>query len=269
MTERVGLLGWPVAHSVSPAMHGAAFAACGLDWQYDLLPAAPDRFSITVSECVARGYRGFNVTVPHKAAALRLPEIVEASAAAQAIGAVNTLVVRSGGFLIADNTDWRGFLDDLAVYGVSTAGDRCLILGSGGSAQAVGYALRHGGAATVTVISRTPDGRAGVMGYDALEHLAPEVDLVVNCTPVGMHPHVGHSPWPDDVAFPADAILYDLVYNPPRTRLVAQAEAAGARAISGLGMLVRQGALAFEQWTGHTPPVEVMTAAARAALGME
>jgi len=266
MTERVGLIGWPVAHSVSPAMHNAAFGALGLDWQYDLLPAPPERFAAAVAAWVAAGYRGFNVTIPHKGAALRLPQVRAISPAAEAIGAANTLTVEPDGSLAADNTDWRGFADDLAAGGIAVEGARCLVLGTGGSARAVIYALRAGGAAAITAISRQPGGRDGAAGYGDLARLAPGADLVVNCTPAGMSPDVAASPWPEDVPFPGGAALVDLIYNPPVTRLMADAQAAGARTVGGLGMLVRQGALAFERWTGIAPPLAIMLEAARHAL---
>lgn len=266
MTERVGLIGWPVAHSVSPAMHNAAFRALGLDWQYDLLPTPPERFAAAIAEWIAAGYRGFNVTIPHKGAALRLPQVRAIGPAAEAIGAANTLIVGPDGTLTADNTDWRGFADDLAARGIAVEGARCVVLGTGGSARAVIFALRARGAAAITSISRSPDGRDNVAGYGDLDRLAPAADLIVNCTPVGMSPDVAASPWPEDVPFPAGAALVDLIYNPPVTRLMAQARAAGAQTVGGLGMLVRQGALAFERWTGIAPPLEVMREAARRAL---
>ncbi len=270
---RVGLLGWPVGHSVSPAMHNAAFAARGMSWDYTKLAVPPDQFESEVARLVGReGYRGFNVTIPHKQAAFRLPGVEAISPAAHTIGAVNTLSVRPGGTLSgpqrlhADNTDWQGFARDLAAHEISPAGAICLILGSGGSARAIGYALRQGGAASITQISRDPGGRAHTAGYGDLTRLAPGADLIVNCTPCGMSPHVDQSPWPDDVPFPPGAVLYDLIYNPPVTRLMRQAQDAGARAINGLGMLVWQGALAFELWTGRKPPVGVMHDAAAQAL---
>jgi shikimate dehydrogenase len=274
MTERVGLLGWPVAHSVSPAMHNAAFQFLRLDWRYDLLPVPPDRFAEEVARLVAAGYRGFNVTIPHKAAALRLPQVKTVTPAARAIGAANTLVALPAGTLRADNTDWRGFADDLLSQKIAVAGTTCLVLGTGGGAQAVTHALAQRGARQIVLVSRSPrpqtDGGplAGwpVAGYDALAALAPEADLIVNCTPVGMFPHVKESPWPQEVPFPSRAVLYDLVYNPRKTRLMRQAKAAGAQALGGLGMLVRQGALSFEQWVGISPSLVIMAGAAQAAL---
>jgi shikimate dehydrogenase len=271
MTERVGLLGWPVTHSVSPAMHNAAFAALGLDWHYDLLPVPPDRFDQEVARLLAAGYRGFNVTIPHKAAALRLPQVGAVAPAAEAIGAVNTLTLEPDGTLRADNTDWQGFADDLRAQGIAVQGAVCLVLGTGGSARAVVYALTHLGAARIALISRSgADGRAlagwPVAGYDDLPTLARTADLIVNCTPVGMFPRVDESPWPEGMPFPARAALYDLVYNPPLTALMRQAQAAEARAVGGLGMLVRQGALSFAQWVGIAPPLAIMPEAAQAAL---
>lgn len=264
---RVGVLGWPVGHSVSPVMHNAAFAARGMAWQYTALAVPPDRFDAEVARLVEReGYRGFNVTIPHKQAAFRLPGVEAISPAAHAIGAVNTITVRPDGALHADNTDWQGFARDLSDHTIDPAGAVCLVLGSGGSARAVSYALRHGGAASITQISRRPGGRAHTAGYDDLTRLAPGADLIVNCTPLGMSPHVDASPWPDDVPFPPGAALVDLVYNPPVTRLMQRAGTAGARAVNGLGMLVWQGALAFELWTGRTAPVRVMYDAAEQAL---
>lgn len=270
MAERTGLLGWPVGHSVSPAMHHAAFAALGLDWSYDLLPVPPDSLESEVTRLVSTaGYRGLNVTIPHKRAILNHPLVASRSPAVVALGAANTLVLQPDGSLYADNTDWRGFAADVAAHGIQVRGARCLVLGTGGSARAVVYALARGGAAAVTSVSRSPDGRQDTVGYTDLPALVPTADLIVNCTPVGMSPHVDHSLWPDDIPFPANVALYDLVYNPPVTRLMLQATQAGARAIGGLGMLVWQGALAFELWTGQSPPVEVMYQAAQAVLGME
>jgi shikimate dehydrogenase len=269
MTERVGLLGWPVGHSISPAMHNAAFEALGLDWHYDLLPVPPENLDAEVTRLIEQeGYRGFNVTIPHKRAALRLPQVGETTLAAEIIGAANTLAVRPGG-MCADNTDWCGFLDDLRAHQVEVAGQQCLVLGTGGSAQAVVFGLKQAGAQTITLVSRHPTpekiGLAhGVTDFAGIRDVS--FDIVINCTPVGMVPNGDQSPWPEDVPFPAQAVLYDLVYNPPVTRLMQQARAAGARAIGGLGMLVRQGARSFEIWTGERPPLETMLEAAQRAL---
>lgn len=269
MTERVGLLGWPVEHSVSPAMHNAAFRALGLDWQYDLLPVPPSKLEAEIGRLVQEeGYHGFNVTVPHKQAAFRLRRVTQITPAARDIGAANTLIAQANGRLKADNTDWAGISQDFMQHQVRVREATCLVLGTGGSARAVMYALRQLGAGNIHVVSRRPDG-PGEIGYGDLADYASGANLIVNCTPVGMSPDVDRSPWPETTPFPADAVLYDLIYNPPVTCLMEQASAAGARVIGGLGMLVWQGALAFEQWTGITPPVDVMTEAARAALGIK
>jgi shikimate dehydrogenase len=191
---------------------------------------------------------------------------IQPDKAVLSIGAANTITVADDGALLATNTDWQGFCDDLSANGVVVESASCLILGTGGSARAVAYALRRMGAGSVTFASRNPDGRPDVISYadigvkDFLPH------LIVNCTPTGMHPHIEALPWSADTPFPADAVLYDLVYNPAETALMRQASAAGARAIGGLGMLVQQGALSFDQWTGIEPPLAVMEEAARMKL---
>lgn len=266
MTERVGLLGSPVEHSVSPAMFNAAFGALQLDWHYDLLPVSPEQLAERVAVLLAQGYRGFNVTLPHKQAALELAQVREIDPTTEAIGAANTLTALPGGLLRASNTDWLGFAADLEVNRISVHGAECVILGTGGSAKAVASALRRMGAETVVFVSRKPDGKSGVIGYEALSTHIRRASLIINCTPAGMLPDVDASPWPSGLTFPNGAFLYDLIYNPPVTRLMEQARSAGARAIGGLGMLVRQAAFSFEQWTSITPPLDVMEAAARHAL---
>lgn len=270
MTEKVGLLGWPVAHSVSPAMHNAAFAALGLDWQYDLLPVPPGDLVMQLGRLLDAGYRGFNVTVPHKHAVMSAPHIAEVDPVAREIGAVNTLGLHPEGGLSASNTDWRGFSADLAANAIRVEGSDCIVLGTGGSSRAVTFALRRGGARRVHRVSRAPDDSPDVLGYDELEAVIDDGDnlLIVNCTPLGMHPNIDASPWPEGLPFPGRATLVDLIYNPPRTRLMSLAEDAGARTLGGLGMLVRQGALAFETWTDIAPPIDVMARAAREALGL-
>jgi shikimate dehydrogenase len=268
MTERVGLLGWPVGHSISPAMHNAAFEALGLDWRYDLLPVPPGNLEAAITRLVEQeGYRGFNVTIPHKRAILAHPLIRAISPAVEVIDAANTLVVEPDGTLRADNTDWLAFAADLQRKGIQVYEKVCLILGTGGSAGAVELALfDYLGSNPLTWVSRNPGRRSGVIGYDEIPFWIPRVDLIVNCTPVGMFPNGDQSPWPEDMPFPPQAVLYDLVYNPPVTRLMQQAQAAGAQAFGGLGMLVRQGARSFEVWTGVRPPLDVMFEAATAAL---
>jgi shikimate dehydrogenase len=263
----VGLIGHPVAHSQSPRMQQAAFAAVGLrDWRYELWDTPAEALAARLDDVRRRAdIAGGNVTVPHKQAVL--PFLDEVTADARAIGAVNTLF-KHAGRLWGDNTDWVGFLADLDFHGVTVdAGTRALVLGAGGSARAVVYALRARGA-QVWIYNRSFE-RAqalaeafGREGCEPVETLAApacrSATLVVNCTPVGMWPAVDASPWPRELPFPARAVLYDLIYRPPVTALIGQARAAGARAIGGAGMLAEQGAAAFARWTG-IPAARVST----------
>jgi shikimate dehydrogenase len=266
VTEKVGLLGWPLGYSLSPAMHNAAFQALGMDWHYKSIPVPPDLLPERVEALLQAGYRGFNVTIPHKAAVMALPQVCGVDPDARQIGAANTLTLLPNGCLHASNTDWRGFADDLAAHGIEVEDNSCLILGTGGSARAVRFALAYLGASRIWMVSRNPGGREDVVGYADLYRLVHDVCLVVNCTPVGMVGHTRESPWMEGAAFPPCLSVYDLVYNPPVTALMAQARAAGILAVGGLGMLVRQGALSFERWTGAAPPLDVMENAAREAL---
>ena len=276
-TQLVGLIGHPVSHSVSPAMHNAAFDALGLDWRYVPLPVAPEHVGDAVRGVRALGLRGINVTVPHKQAVLAcLAEMPDATLtdAAHTIGAVNTIRVQEDGTLLGDNTDALGFIADLYEHGVELAGRRALVIGAGGSARAVVYGLAEAGCTEIVVLNRTLSKaqalveamqnsfrvvkvRAGEFP-GGIDYDANEVDLIMNCTSLGMSPNVEGLPWVEDVPFREGQVVYDLVYNPRRTRLLQKAEADGARAINGLGMLVWQGALAFALWTGAEPPVEAM-----------
>lgn len=283
-TRLIGLIGWPVAHSLSPAMHNTAAAALGLDWVYVPLPVRPEAVATAVPALPALGFRGVNVTIPHKQAVI--PFLDEVEPAAWAIGAVNTIVVEAvdkgpGTRLVGYNTDGAGFLADLQTMGVAVKGRDCLVLGAGGSARAVVYALLKAGG-RLTVLARRP-AQAGELAADVapagrviirpLAELpaaaaASHSPLILNTTPLGMAPQVDRSPWPDDLPFPTGAFVYDLVYNPAETKLMRQAQAAGCRASNGLGMLVQQGARAFALWTGHEPDVTVMRAAiSRQAAG--
>lgn len=272
--KRVGVIGWPVTHSLSPAMHNAAFAALGMtDWRYDLLPVPPDIVGHSLRTLRGEGgYLGVNVTIPLKQEVLRHTQPDDL---ARALGAANTIDFRTN---TATNTDVAGFIDDLRANGIDPAGISVLVLGAGGAARAAVYGLTRAGAA-VTVTNRTLEraqvmladltAAAGLRGVEALplaQAAQHNPQVIVNCTPAGMWPHVDSSPWPDAVPFPESVTVYDMVYRPARTRLMALAEAHGGRSIGGLGMLVRQGAAAFALWTGQQPPVDVMFAAARAAL---
>jgi len=272
-----GLIGWPVSHSFSPAMHNAALAVLGLNWVYVPLPVPPDRVGDAVRGLPALGFQGVNVTVPHKQAVM--PFLDEISPAAQAIGAVNTILVeQESGRLLGFNTDWRGFLADLVAKEVEVNGRHCLVLGAGGSARGIVYALFQAGG-RVLLLARRPEQAhqlAADLGNGFVEEIRPfaelestaaqtKAPLIINTTPLGMSPHVNGSPWPDDVPVPAGSFVYDLVYNPPETRLMRQALDAGCHACNGLGMLLRQGAISFALWTGSDPDLSVMQEALEAA----
>jgi shikimate dehydrogenase len=271
---KLALLGYPLAHSLSPAMHNAALEASGLSgWRYQALPTAPIRLPNAVAEIRGDEYLGASVTVPHKQAVL--PLLDGLTPAAEAIGAVNTLVKRNGR-LLGDNTDAAGLKADLAALGVRLSQRPVLVLGAGGAARAVLAGCASAGAGELRVVARRRE------QAEALQPLAPihafdwtasefmrageSCALIVNATPLGMWPEVDASPWFEGTPFPPDAFVYDLVYNPAETMFVRQARAAGLRAAAGLGTLVEQGALAFELWTGQPAPRLVMRQAVEQGL---
>jgi shikimate dehydrogenase len=257
----LGVAGWPVAHSVSPAMHNAALQAVGLrDWRYLRLPLPPDRFAETVRALPAAGFRGINVTIPHKEAALALAD--EASETAAAVGAANTLTFPRSGGIHADNTDVTGLLEALPV---DPAGRTALVLGAGGAARAAVYALRRAGADDVMVWNRTREraerlvAELGGRVVDAPEPAA----VLVNCTSVGLSET--DRPF-KSLPIQADTLgvgsyVADMVYRPGGTHLLAEARRRGATVVTGLEILVAQGAASFERWTDMTAPRQAMRAA--------
>lgn len=295
-TQLVGLLGWPVAHSLSPVMHNAAAAQLGLDLAYVPLPTPPDKVAQAVRGLVALGFRGANVTVPHKEAIIPLLDQVDEAAAA--IGAVNTIVVEhqppavsrrrppaspspppsSYAATYGHNTDWSGFMAELQALALDVSDRDTLLLGAGGSARAVAYGLASAGSrvhlfarrleqarqVVSSLADHCPAGSLMANDWAALgdsRALFASTVLVVNTTPVGMAPNLDASPWPEMLPFPEEAFVYDLVYNPAETRFMQQARAAGRQTSNGLGMLLRQGALAFQLWTGLEPDLQVMAKA--------
>lgn len=274
VTNKVGVIGWPVTHSISPAMHNAAFRALGLnDWQYELAPVPPDIVGPSLRMLRNEGgFIGVNVTVPLKE---KVIPFVLSDERARAVGAVNTIDFREN---IGTNTDVIGLIDDLKAHNIPLDGAKVIVLGAGGAARAAVYGLAKAGA-KVIVVNRTQQKAqvmladltisAGVRSADVktLDEAAEEdVSLIVNCTSVGLWPKVDESPWISGVPLPKGVTVYDTVYRPERTLLMRQVEAHGGQAIGGLGMLVRQGAAAFKIWTHQEPPVEVMFEAAREAL---
>src|SRR5580704_8252978 len=241
---RLGVAGWPVAHSLSPAMHNAGLEAVGIvGWRYQRLPIPPELFDETVLALPGAGFRGINVPTPR----------------AVAIGAANTLVFEAGGAVRADNTDAPGLIEALPF---DPAGRTALVLGAGGSARAVVWALLDGGATDVRVWNRTAERArelASALGATAVDRAAP-ADLLVNCTSVGLDPSQdAFKPLPvdaDDVT--SYECVVDLVYSDTETPLVQAARARRVRVVGGRELLVRQGALSFEQFTGEAAPLEVM-----------
>ena len=258
---RLGILGHPVGHSLSPAMHEAALRELGIGGGYERLDTPPARLSERLRE-VRRGFRGVNVTVPLKE--LVVPLLDGLSPAARAIGAVNT-VVNEGGRLLGENTDAAGFLRSLEEAGVG--GRRAVVLGAGGAARAVVYALRGAGY-EVGIVNRTRARAEALARAFGARVVGPadvrEADLVVNATSVGLG-DPSATPLPAEF-LPSSGFAVDLVYRPLRTRFLREAEERGLAVVDGLGMLLWQGVLAFELWTGREAPVEAMRRALASAL---
>jgi len=276
-TALLGVLGHPVGHSLSPAMHNAAIDALGLDWVYLALPVPAEGLATVVRGLEAIGCRGLNITIPHKQSVAGLCRRL--SPLAERVGAVNTLVPLEGGGWLGTNTDVEGFLTPLR--GQSWQGRQALVLGNGGSARAVVAALVELELDTITVVGRRPEAlaafaadcsswapRLGTCTLDRpLEPLLAAADLVVNTTPVGMNSdQCPLSPGQLAVLRPM-ATVYDLIYVPRPTQLLRQAAARGCSTIDGLTMLVHQGAASLRLWSGRSDvPVAAMAAAAEAAL---
>ena len=263
---QLGLIGYPLGHSLSPKIHAAALESSGLQGDYSLFPIHPDDQQ-GLKELLARvrsgEITGLNVTIPHKQNVFSLLD--ELTPTAQDIGAVNTISMRNGR-LTGDNTDAPGFLADLEEFlgnrDLGNGGQKAtLVLGAGGSARAVVYALVNDDW-NVTVAARRFEQAEELANHYAQHtmhypNLQPsDFNLIVNTTPVGMSPNSGVSPWPADLPFPPSAAVYDLVYNPRETKLVRDARSAGCLVTTGLGMLIEQAALAFEIWTDCSPPRE-------------
>lgn len=260
-THLVGILGWPVAHSKSPAMHNAAFKSLNLNWAYVPLPVR-DNLAAAIVGLSACGFRGANVTVPYKEEAARLVDTI--SDDAEAIGAVNTLVFREDGSVHGENTDAPGFLAHLDAEKISLNGKRAIVIGAGGAARGIIFALIKGGASEVSIINRTKEradelasqfGVRAVAWSDEAFGEAEQADLIINTTSLGLS-ESDVLPWSARAKFASSQVVYDLIYK--RTPLLRKAQTEGARAIGGAGMLLWQGALAFEMWTSQKAPIAVM-----------
>jgi shikimate dehydrogenase len=280
MTRFVGIIGYPLQHSISPAFQQAAFDHLGLDIRYEVWETERRDLPVALEGMRHPSKLGGNVTIPHKEAVLPLLDSVDRDA--ERIGAVNTIVNR-GGKLAGHNTDSIGFLKALYLDGAFVARNkRAVLLGAGGAARAVGFSLAEAGARSLTIVNRTPE-RAEALETalkvtnvevlslpwtdEQVERALAGCDLLVNCTSVGLKGSSteGQSPLRASL-IPKGALVYDLVYNPAETPLLAAARRAGARTLGGLPMLVYQGAASFELWTGKPAPVDIMMAVARRAF---
>ncbi|HXH20652.1 MAG TPA: shikimate dehydrogenase [Dehalococcoidia bacterium] len=271
------LIGYPLAHSVTPAMHAAAFGALGIDARCEKWVTPPDELPATVAKLRAPEMLGANVTVPHKEAVIPLLDRLDESA--RLIGAVNCIARAGDGALSGHNTDKYGFLRSLRESGFDPAGRPVLVLGAGGAARAVVAGLIEAGAGSVRIANRTPErahalARAFGRPVEAIEWqeeslaaACAAVDLIVNTTPMGTARTALAAESPlDERHFRPGVYAFDLVYNPAETPFLAAARSAGAVAVGGLDMLVYQGAESIRLWTGREPPVDLMREAAREAL---
>jgi shikimate dehydrogenase len=279
-TQLTGLFGHPISHTASPAMHNAAFEALGLPWVYLPFDVPPERLGEAVRGTVALGFRGFNVTIPHKQAVVEF--LQETSNEARVIGAVNTVRIADDGTCHGFNTDGRGFVRSLRTDAdFEPAGKVFFVMGAGGAGRAVATQLALEGAARL-IVCDTDAPRAEALAQSIAANVAPErvevipceqgpiaealarADAFVDATPLGMHDGEPTS-IPTDQLRP-EMLVVDLVYTPPETPLLAQAEARGCQTLNGLGMLLFQGAEAFEIWTGRDAPVGVMRRALHEAV---
>lgn len=267
-TRVVGLLGWPVEHSMSPAMHNAAFREAKLDYTYVPFPVQPEHLAQAVDAIRALNLAGANVTIPHKVAVMQYLDEIDREALK--IGAVNT-IVNVQGKLVGYNTDGQGFIRSLEEQGLSVKAAKVVLLGAGGAARAVVDALLSAKAAFVTIAARSGDkaeslashySSAAVTGVDwqseELSRRLAECDLLINATPLGMAPAIEKMPpvnWP---VLASQAVVCDLIYNPLMTCFLQQAKERGHRVVTGEGMLAGQGALAFQIWTKTAAPYDTM-----------
>ncbi len=278
-TRLCGIIGDPVEHTMSPVMHNAAFREMGVDYLYVPFKVKEGELAKAIEGVRALNIRGLNVTIPHKVTVIQFLD--ELDPLAEKIGAVNT-IVNDDGVLRGYNTDGAGFLQALLERRIEPRGKNVVILGAGGASRAISFFLADRGAHLV-ILNRlleldwakdlasrilqifTMEVEALELNRENLVRALGKADILVNATSVGMTPNIDQTPVTSDLLKPG-LIVFDIVYNPIKTRLLREAEAAGTKTISGLDMLVWQGALAFEKWTGLKAPVELMREEAIKAL---
>jgi shikimate dehydrogenase len=269
--KRFGVIGHPIGHSLSPLLHMTAFSLTGLECTYEAFDIEPESLMNSLNEFALKGFSGLNVTIPHKERVAT--SMHELSEEAKAVGAVNT-VLFEGGCIRGDNTDVYGVERSLTPYRTSIDGQGVLILGAGGTSRAIVYALLTRFRPSELVIANRNQSRADELVHhflpyanttslgsssadDAtLSHLAGKARLIINATSIGMSPAIDVSPLGDDVRFNSDQVVFDLIYTPLTTRILARAKSDGARTISGLEMFLYQGARSFEMWLGKTMPID-------------
>ena len=267
-TKKVGIIGWPVGHSLSPAMHNAAFAAGGLDYVYVPLAVEPGRLKEAVAGLKALGFVGANVTIPHKVEIMQYLDEIDHTA--QSVGAVNTIVVKDGK-CIGYNTDAQGFIRALEQKDITIKGKQAVLLGAGGAARAVVAGLLDAGIEKIILGARNrlkaevfaKDFAGGLIAvYDWEDQVFQEnmavCDILINCTPLGMVPKLEEMPPVEWNKLKKTATVCDLIYNPPLTKFLDTAKQAGHLTMNGEGMLIGQGAVAFHLWTGEFPDFTVM-----------
>ena len=278
--ELVGCFGQPVAENPTGAMQEAAFRALGLNWRYLTVEVAPAQLADAMRGVRAFGMRGINLTIPHKVAVI--PYLDEIAADAAVIGAVNT-VRRERDRLIGENTDGKGFLRGVRVdAGVDPKGKRAIVLGAGGAARAIVTELALAGVSDLLVVNRSAERAARMTEELAAKTRRPirsepwrgtyrvpeDADLLVNATSIGLYPDIDAMPPVELRDANPRLLVCDAVFNPPETRLLAHARQRGLAVLDGLSMLVYQGVIGFQLWTGQNPPEDVMKQALRTALGL-
>ncbi|EIW18294.1 MULTISPECIES: shikimate dehydrogenase [Pelosinus] len=271
-TKKIGILGWPLGHSLSPIMHNAAFKSLHLDYVYIPLPVHPENLAQAVAGLKAMEFTGVNVTIPHKVEIMSYLDEIDFSA--QLVGAVNTVVIKDGK-TIGYNTDAQGFVQSILSNGIKITEQTAIILGAGGAARAVACGLFQNGIKNIIIGARNLEKaqqfvklfstNVDIQAFDwedsGFQNLLQECDILINSTPIGMSVHdteVLPIPWE---TLNPEAAVCDLIYNPSKTQLLLSAEEHGHIAINGLGMLIEQGALAFELWTSEQGPRQIMSEA--------
>jgi shikimate dehydrogenase len=277
-TQICGIIGDPVEHTISPAMHNAAFREIGLDYLYVPFRVRRENLADAVKSLMALNIRGLNVTLPHKVSAMAYLDDIDELA--RYTGAINTIVNREG-YLKGYNTDAPGFINAMAAEKVQPVGKNIVIIGAGGASRAISFILADKGA-DLTILNRHPESaqdmadrlsglfrkniQALELNRENLETVLAQAQILVNTTSVGMYPDSDVSPVPAALLKPG-LVVVDIIYNPLKTKLLEEAQKRGAKIIGGIEMLVQQGAAAFELWTGQQAPVEIMRKAGLKAMG--